>query len=130
MTPVYEYCESRSRFLFYLKADLGNVAQFHCWLKEIKGLNPKARHVLYVFRIGNQEGCSENGEPVKAAHKQLAILSREGASGLGLVAVRYYGGKKLGAANLEHVFLAGFKMAVDIGKELADGRRQWDKEDR
>lgn len=113
---TYVYEEKRSVFYFYrLKTD--DREAFHQALKKLQEENPKAAHILYVCRIqddkGIFEGASENGEPVKAAHKELFILQKQDKKDVALFAVRYYGGKKLGANNLEGVFMDGFKAVLD-----------------
>lgn len=111
-----EISEMRSAFLF-LCLTLTSEAQFESALKWAKATYPKAKHILYAYRVqtkdsGLKEGCSENGEPVKAAHKVLFALQAQGVTDKGIIAVRHYGGKKLGAAHLEKTFVDGFMKAL------------------
>lgn len=120
MQPLFKVSQLRSDFLFY-RIETEDRETFKEELKKIAEENPDAAHILHACRIkdknGLYESCTENGEPVKAAHKTLFILSKRGIENLGLVAVRYFGGKKLGAQNLERVFLEGFEKALASKKE-------------
>lgn len=87
--------------------------EFRNDLKRVKDAFPKARHVLYAYRIkakdgSTKEGMSENGEPINAMHKILFKFTKEGIDDCAVIIVRYFGGKLLGAANLEHAFMDVF----------------------
>ncbi len=113
---VYEYAEKRSTFLF-LCGIYQDRKEFHADIKLVQETFPKAAHILTVARIkddtGLFEAASENGEPVKSAHKVLFALAHKGVGDVGLFAVRHYGGKKLGAKNLDGVFVDGFLKALE-----------------
>lgn len=88
--------------------------EFRKNLKKVKDAFPKARHVLYAYRIKTEdgaikEGMSENGEPVNAMHKILQKFKMENVDDCAVIIVRYFGGKLLGAANLEHSFMDVFE---------------------
>ena len=111
----YEYAEKRSTFIF-LCLITDSREEFQRAEREVKEAFPKAAHILSVARIrdadGIYEAASENGEPVKAAHKTLFGLTQRGVEDIGLLAIRHYGGKKLGASNLDGIFTMGFQAAL------------------
>lgn len=107
----------RSKFDAYVYSPL-NESSFRTDLKRVKEYYPKAKHYLYAYRIKEsdgsiKEGMSENGEPVKAMHKVLLQLRSQEVLNVGIIIVRHFGGKELGASNLEHTFLDAFNAAYD-----------------
>ena len=111
----YEYAEKRSTFLF-LCLITSSREEFQKAERELRAAFPKAAHILSVARIRDSQGlfeaATENGEPVKAAHKTLFNLEQMGVEDAGLFAIRHYGGRKLGASNLDGVFSRGFEKAL------------------
>lgn len=93
-------------------------ATFRDDLKKVKDAFPKAKHYLYAYRIKEKdgsikEGVSENGEPVKAMHKILLELKSQDIQNLGVIIVRHFGGKELGASRLEHTFLDAYRQGYE-----------------
>lgn len=56
---------------------------------------------------------SENGEPVKAMHKVLLQFRSNNVVDCAVIIVRHFGGKELGASNLEHTFLNVLNVCYD-----------------
>lgn len=98
-------------------------------LKKAKVAFPKAKHYLYAYRIKERdgvvkEGVSENGEPVKAMHKILMELKSQNLFNIGVIIVRHFGGKELGASRLEHTFLEAYRKGYEkFLKEQTDGEK-------
>lgn len=73
--------------------------------KEHKG----ARHILRALRYRNQFGvyvteASEDKEPISSMKKTAGLMERKDIKDLGIFIVRYFGGTKLGASHLDHIY--------------------------
>lgn len=103
---VYE--EKRSKFIGYLyeiedEKDLDVIND-----KLISGY-PKANHLLKVLRYKNHFGvyvseASEDKEPISSMKKTRNLLERKDIRDIGIYIVRIFGGTKLGASRLDHVY--------------------------
>ncbi len=102
-----KYVEERSKFLaftFRVK-DKSKVAEI---LENLKSKHPSCRHMCYAYRIFEgdiAERACDDGEPSGTAGAQILQLLREMdiinvLSGV----VRYFGGAKLGTANLGRAY--------------------------
>lgn len=117
---IYRTEEKRSSFLFLClrTADRERVRKVDRLLRD---LYSDADHILMVCRVrdanGVLESAQENGEPVRSAHRMLFELQRRDAGDCALWAIRYYGGKKLGASNLDGLLLDGFERAFQASAE-------------
>lgn len=102
------YEEKKSKFFAYIYR-VSDPAEIKKVLNRIKIEHNKAKHILYSYRISqSQVGASENKEPIRAAHSILFILEKKNLESLLVVIVRYYGGQKLGASNLEKAYISAF----------------------
>ncbi len=103
---VYE--EKRSKFIGYLyeiedEKDLDIIND-----KLVSGY-PKANHLLKVLRYKNHFGvyvseASEDKEPISSMKKTRNLLERKDIRDIGIYIVRIFGGTKLGASRLDHVY--------------------------
>lgn len=117
------YLISRSEF-YFLSYKVDSETDFKEEFRKLKTETyPHADHYLYAYRIDEKgvikEGFTENGEPVDSSRKMLFNLQANRFKNIALVAVRYFGGKKLGAANLEKVFQQGYKNVLSKALENA-----------
>lgn len=89
-------------------------------LKRIQGKldkdYPKANHILRVLRYKNHFGvyvseASEDKEPISSMKKTRNLMERKDIKDVGVYIVRYFGGTKLGASRLDHVY---FTIATDL----------------
>jgi putative IMPACT (imprinted ancient) family translation regulator len=105
--PVsFSYEEKKSRFYLYAVKASSEEEAFKI-LAQIQAEHPKARHILYVYRLKDGKmGAEEDQEPVSSMHKALAYLEKKDLSGVFIAAVRYFGGVLLGAARLDRVYLS------------------------
>lgn len=114
---VYE--EKRSKFIGYLyeiedEKDLDVIND-----KLISGY-PKANHLLKVLRYKNHFGvyvseASEDKEPIFSMKKTRNLLERKDIRDVGIYIVRIFGGTKLGASRLDHVY---FTIATTLLQEF------------
>ena len=77
---------------------------------------PKANHILRVLRYKNHFGvyvseASEDKEPISSMKKTRNLMERKDLKDVGVYIVRYFGGTKLGASRLDHVY---FTIATDL----------------
>ena len=77
---------------------------------------PKANHILRVLRYKNHFGiyvseASEDKEPISSMKKTRDLMERKDIKDVGVYIVRYFGGTKLGASRLDHVY---FTIATDL----------------
>ena len=77
---------------------------------------PKANHILRVIRYKNHFGvyvseASEDKEPISSMKKTRNLMERKDIKDVGVYIVRYFGGTKLGASRLDHVY---FTIATDL----------------
>lgn len=77
---------------------------------------PKANHILRVLRYKNHFGvyvseASEDKEPISSMKKTRNLMERKDIKDVGVYIVRYFGGTKLGASRLDHVY---FTVATDL----------------
>ena len=92
---------------FYATAfHVENVDDFKIKLEEIRKENPKARHVVYAYRIGmNSKSCDDKEPKGTAGRPILELLNKKELIDVAIVVVRYYGGVQLGAGRLLRTYL-------------------------
>lgn len=101
----YEETVNKSAFITIF-FPLFNKEDFFEKLKLIKTSFPGARHYCYGYRYGDFNKSSDDGEPTNTAGKPiLKVLVEKGFNNCGIVVVRFFGGKLLGASNLLRTYL-------------------------
>ena len=103
-----EYKEKGSKFITYLytiesKDDLDSI------FNSLKEEHKKASHILRLARYKNKYGviieeASEDKEPVSSMKRLKEISSINSYENFALFIVRYFGGRKLGASNLDRLY--------------------------
>ena len=109
------YDEKRSQFIGILfqideEDDLKRIQE------KLDKNYPKANHILRVLRYKNHFGvyvseASEDKEPISSMKKTRNLMERKDIKDVGVYIVRYFGGTKLGASRLDHVY---FTIATDL----------------
>ena len=85
---------------------VNDVELFKKRLEEIRKENPKARHVVYAYRIGmNSKSCDDKEPKGTAGRPILELLNKKELVDIAIVVVRYYGGVQLGAGRLLRTYL-------------------------
>jgi putative IMPACT (imprinted ancient) family translation regulator len=101
---LYRYEILGSSFIALLEP-LQKESDLPASLAKIKERYPKASHYCYAAKILAFEACSDDGEPSHSAGLPLLDLLHKKEIGYGLLAVvRYFGGRKLGAARLARTY--------------------------
>lgn len=110
-----EYQEKKSKFIGYI-FDTSCIKDANDIISNIKSEHKKADHILYCYRVKNEYGIyqvssSNDKEPITSMTKLREIFERKDLQNKLIVIVRYFGGVKLGASNLDKIYF-------DIGIKL------------
>ena len=92
---------------FYATAiPVNNVEDFKSELQKMQKENPKAKHVIYAYRIGmNSKSCDDKEPKGTAGRPILELLNKKRLNNIAIIVVRYYGGVQLGAGRLLRTYL-------------------------
>lgn len=102
------YTEKNSKF-YCIISKINSLEEIRNLLRVAKKDYAKAKHIIYAFRLNeSNSSASENGEPIRSAHKIQFILQRKCLSNIIIIIIRFYGGVKLGANNLEKAYMQAF----------------------
>lgn len=109
----------KSRFVAIL-VPLNNVDEFKELLKTIQKEHPKAKHIVYAYRVGEKSKSCDDQEPKGTAGRPLLeLLHKKNLNNVVLFVARYFGGTKLGAGRLLRTYLQAGINVVNLaeGKE-------------
>ena len=92
---------------FYATAiPVNDVEVFKKTLEQIRKDNPKARHIVYAYRIGpNSKSCDDKEPKGTGGRPILELLNKKNLNNIAIIVVRYYGGVQLGAGRLLRTYL-------------------------
>lgn len=115
------YTEKSSKFIA-IAVRLDSLFDVKQCMQEIETEHKGARHVLRAMRYKNQYGVyvtesSEDKEPISSMKKTASLLERKDIRDFGIFIVRYFGGTKLGASHLDHVY---FTLATKLMQNAAE----------
>ena len=97
-----------------------DVEKFKTRLEGVRKANPKARHVVYAYRIGVNSKSTDDKEPKGTAGRPLLeLLTKKNLNNTAIIVVRYYGGTQLGAGRLLRTYVSSAVAAIDKA-ELID----------
>ena len=83
-----------------------DVEKFKTRLDEIRKANPKAKHVVYAYRIGVNSKSTDDREPKGTAGRPLLeLLNKKNLNNTAIIVVRYFGGSELGASRLLRTYV-------------------------
>lgn len=118
--PVASAMEvKKSRFITLLAPTRG-VAAAREFIQQVKAQHPSATHHCWAYIAGPpqdslQYGFSDDGEPSGTAGRpMLAQLQGSGTGEITAVAVRYFGGVKLGTGGLARAYGSGVQQALKL----------------
>ena len=111
---VYQVKELASGYVELLKSKfysyifpVTNVEDFKTKLEELRKANPKAKHIVYAYRIGVNSKSTDDKEPKGTAGRPLLeLLTKKNLVDTAIIVVRYFGGSELGASRLLRTYLA------------------------
>lgn len=88
-------------FVFHVESE----EEFKLKLKAIQKEHPKATHHCYAYVLETRQKSNDDGEPSGTAGlPMLETIKIMGLTNVGVVAVRYFGGIKLGAGGLTRAY--------------------------
>ena len=91
-----------------------DVDTFKTKLEEIRKANPKAKHVVYAYRIGVNSKSTDDKEPKGTAGRPLLeLLMKKNLNNVAIIVVRYFGGTELGASRLLRTYVASGVSAIN-----------------
>ena len=91
-----------------------DVEAFKTRLEEIRKANPKAKHVVYAYRIGMNSKSTDDREPKGTAGRPLLeLLMKKNLNNTAIIVVRYYGGVQLGAGRLLRTYVTSAVNAIN-----------------
>lgn len=91
-----------------------DVDEFKARLEQIRKANPKAKHVVYAYRIGMASKSTDDKEPKGTAGRPLLeLLMKKNLNYVALIVVRYFGGSELGASRLLRTYVASGVSAIN-----------------
>lgn len=93
---------------------VSNVDDFKTRLEQIRKANPKAKHIVYAYRIGMNSKSTDDREPKGTAGRPLLeLLMKKNLNNTGIIVVRYYGGTQLGASRLLRTYVSSAVEAIN-----------------
>lgn len=103
----------KSRF-YSFAFPVSDVEIFKARLEEIRKANPKAKHIVYAYRIGVNSKSTDDKEPKGTAGRPLLeLLTKKNLVDAAIIVVRYFGGSELGASRLLRTYLASGVDAIN-----------------
>ena len=101
------YVELLKSKFYSFAIPVNDVEEFKARLEEIRKANPKAKHVVYAYRIGQLSKSNDDKEPKGTAGRPLLeLLMKKNLNYTALIVVRYFGGTELGASRLLRTYVA------------------------
>lgn len=91
-----------------------DVEEFKTRLEQLRKANPKAKHVVYAYRIGMASKSTDDKEPKGTAGRPLLeLLIKKNLNYVAIIVVRYFGGTELGASRLLRTYVASGVAAIN-----------------
>lgn len=95
----------KSRFVAMV-FPLNDVEDFKKLHQSVLKEHPKARHVVYAYRVNEKSKSCDDREPKGTAGRPLLeLLHKKELNNLVIFVARYFGGIKLGASRLLRTYL-------------------------
>ncbi len=100
------YVELNKSKFYSILLPLNSVDDFKELLATIKKEHPKAKHVVYAYRVGTNSKSNDDQEPKGTAGRPLLeLLHKKDLNNCVIFVARYFGGTKLGAGRLLRTYL-------------------------
>ena len=91
-----------------------DVEEFKTRLEQLRKANPKAKHIVYAYRIGMASKSTDDKEPKGTAGRPLLeLLMKKNLNYVAIIVVRYFGGSELGASRLLRTYVASGVAAIN-----------------
>ena len=103
----------KSKFTAFV-FNITDVESFKNRLEAIRKANPKAKHIVYAYRIGMNSKSTDDREPKGTAGRPLLeLLMKKNLNNTAIIVVRYYGGTQLGADQLLRTYVSSAVEAIN-----------------
>jgi len=80
--------------------------------------DPSASHNCFAFKVGDEQRCSDDGEPGGTAGRpMMSAVEGEGVDHLCVMVTRYFGGTKLGAGGLVRAYGGAVRECLRTAKK-------------
>lgn len=113
MQPMTHQMEIDKSIFISFSFPFRNIEDFKLLYKNVSKQHPKAKHVVYAYKLNNLEKCSDDGEPSKTAgFPILEVIHGEDLDEVIIFTVRYFGGIKLGTGGLMRAYRESAKSVV------------------
>ena len=100
------YVEVNKSKFYSILLPLNSVDDFKGILADIKKEHPKAKHVVYAYRVGMNSKSNDDQEPKGTAGRRLLELPhKKDFNNCVIFVARYFGGTKLGAGRLLRTYV-------------------------
>ena len=110
---VYEVTIKHSKFIGVI-IPIESLDDIKDNLNKLKEEYKNATHYCYAFKLINDKGCSDDGEPNKTAGIPiLNVLEGENLINVLVVVIRYFGGIKLGPGGLIRAYSSTCKEVIN-----------------
>ena len=110
---VYEVTIKHSKFIGVI-IPIESLDDIKDNLNKLKEEYKNATHYCYAFKLINDKGCSDDGEPNKTAGIPiLNVLEGENLINVLVVVIRYFGGIKLGPGGLIRAYSCTCKEVIN-----------------
>ncbi len=110
----YTYEIKKSKFISYYY-EVENQDEIKEILEDLKKEHKKARHMPYAYKLKNTAKKIDDKEPSGTAGMPIFnILEKNNLENTLIVAVRYFGGIKLGAGGLTRAYSEAAKEVIKI----------------
>ena len=91
-----------------------DIEEFKTRLEQLRKANPKAKHIVYAYRIGMNSKSTDDREPKGTAGRPLLeLLMKKNLVNTAIIVVRYYGGVQLGAGRLLRTYVTSAVNAIN-----------------
>lgn len=91
-----------------------DINEFQLRLEQIRKANPKAKHIVYAYKIGVSSKSTDDREPKGTAGRPLLeLLNKKNLNDTAIIVVRYFGGSELGASRLLRTYVASAVDAIN-----------------
>lgn len=91
-----------------------DINEFQLRLDQIRKANPKAKHIVYAYKIGASSKSTDDREPKGTAGRPLLeLLNKKDLNDTAIIVVRYFGGSELGASRLLRTYVASAVIAIN-----------------
>ena len=112
--PATGYVELLKSKFYSFVFPVSNVEEFKEKLAELRKAHPKAKHIVYAYRVGMMSKSTDDKEPKGTAGRPLLeLLMKKNLNYVAIIVVRYFGGSELGASRLLRTYVASGVSAIN-----------------